>query len=72
MTTPFQFTQSTPSALWAVNHNLGVYPIVDCLVNDPSNGGNLVKIIPMNVFVIDLNNVTIQFSQPRTGQARLV
>jgi hypothetical protein len=66
---PFLYTQTTASNLWMINHNLGVYPIVDVIVNDTTG---LVKIIPMNIYVIDLNNVSIEFSIPRTGQARLV
>ena len=65
----YQFFQSTPSATWEVQHNLGVYPVIDVMVN---YNGTLTKIIPMSVNVIDLNNVEIQFSTPYSGQARMV
>jgi len=70
--TVYQFTQSSASTTWTINHNLGVYPIVDILINDTSNGGMLTKMIPLNITIIDVNNITVSFSTAQTGQARLV
>lgn len=64
-----QFVQSTPAAVWAINHNLNNYPIVDVMVD---YDGSLTKIIPQSIVIIDMNNCEIHFSTPRTGQARLV
>lgn len=66
---PYQFNQASPSALWTIQHNLGVYPVTDVMVN---YNGTLTKIIPMGITVIDLNNIEIHFSTPYSGQARLV
>jgi hypothetical protein len=65
----YQHFQSAPSALWSINHNLGVFPVTDVMVD---YNGVLTKIIPMGINVIDLNNVEIHFSTPYTGQARMV
>jgi hypothetical protein len=65
----YQHVQASASALWTVTHNLNNYPIVDVMVD---NDGVLTKIIPKNIRVINLNTCQIEFSSPRTGQARLV
>lgn len=69
---PFVYTQSTPAAIWSINHNLGVYPIVAVMVYDSTN--TLVPIIPGAIIVIDLNNIVIEFSSPTgyAGFARLI
>jgi hypothetical protein len=66
----YQHTQSSPASVWQVNHNLNNYPIVDVMISYTT--GELVKIIPMDIRIIDMNNCEIHFSQPQKGQARMV
>lgn len=65
----YQHNQSTPSALWEITHNLGVYPIVDVYVNID---GNMEKILPKDIIRINDNVVNIEFSSPFAGVARIV
>lgn len=65
----YEFTQLTPSSVWSIQHNLGIYPIVDVIIN---NNGVWTKILPLNIVMIDLNNIEIKFSAPSIGQARIV
>ena len=60
----FVFTQSTPQQVWTVDHNLGAYPnvyIIDT-AGEQCEG---------DVNNVTLNRVTITFSAPFAGQARL-
>ena len=66
---PYQYVQNTPSAVWSINHNLGVYPVVDVVVYYQ---GAMTKIIPQDIVVIDVNNIEIRFTTPYSGQARLM
>jgi hypothetical protein len=54
--------QGSPSASWAVAHNLGKYPAVDVV----DTGGSV--IIP-SVIYVDANNVTLSFGSPTSGKA---
>jgi hypothetical protein len=65
----YQYIQDAPSDVWSINHNLGVYPVVDVVVNYQ---GSVTKIIPQDIVVIDVNNIEIRFTTPYSGQARLV
>lgn len=65
----FQHVQDTPSENWNVTHNLGVFPIVDVLVELE---GVLTKIIPMEIILVDENTIRIEFSKPFHGSARMV
>lgn len=65
----YQHIQTIASDTWVIDHNLNNYPIVDVMVD---NNGALTKIIPKDVIVISMNTCQVKFSQPRTGQARLV
>jgi hypothetical protein len=65
----FRFKQDVASATWTVVHNLsadgGSVPIVDVVTADVD--GSLLKIIPLEINVIDANTVQILFSTARTG-----
>ena len=61
---PVQFIQAVASALWVVPHNLGYKP--DVMVY--STGG--VEVMA-EVLHVDDNNLTITFSSPFAGRARL-
>jgi hypothetical protein len=61
----FVFTQTTPSAVWEIHHSLGYFPIVGIY---DSTGTEMTG----SVRNVDPNNLTIQFSFPTTGTARLL
>jgi hypothetical protein len=65
----YQHTQDAAAQTWFVNHNLGVFPIVDVLVDV---GGVLTKIIPMDIVLVNENSIRIEFSKPYSGAARMV
>lgn len=68
--TSFNFTQSTAAMIWEVAHNLNTTsPIVDCYI---LVDGSYNKIIPNEVVVIDANNIEIQWTEARSGKARLI
>lgn len=60
----FDFVQGTSSALWAIAHNLGKYPIPFVLDSANDNVEGLVT-------YVDVNNLTITFSAPFAGVAYL-
>jgi hypothetical protein len=65
----YQHTQDSAASTWHVQHNLGVFPIVDVLVH---LDGVLTKIIPMDIVLVNENYVRIEFSRPYSGAARMV
>jgi hypothetical protein len=58
----FVHNQGTPSAVWAIVHNLGKYPSVDVV----DTGGSAV--IP-SISYTDTNNVELTFGSPTSGKA---
>ena len=60
-----QYKQSAPSSTWSVFHGMGAHPLVEVNVYD--NLGVLQKAFPLSIVHTDLNNVTITWSQSRTG-----
>jgi len=65
----FIHIQGTASNVWHIAHNLGHPPISDVTVD---YNGDRVKFMPYQVVHIDMNNLEIRFSVPRTGEARLL
>lgn len=61
----FVFTQTTPAAVWNINHNLNGYPAVTVI----DSGGTLVE---GDVDYLDVNNVRLTFSAAFSGQASLI
>ena len=61
----FQFTQASALALWTVNHNLGFYPSTVTVLTP---GGTEVNAAVNNISV---NQLTIEFSAPFAGVARI-
>jgi hypothetical protein len=61
---PFDFVQAVASSTWTVAHNLGYNPDVTVY----SSGG--LEVVA-EVLHIDSNNLTITFSSPFAGRARL-
>ncbi len=66
----FVFTQTTAATTWNVTHNLNnQYPSIDILIN---SNGTLQKGLPLNLVVNDANTLTITFTDPQSGQARII
>lgn len=60
----FQFTQSTPSTVWFIQHNMGIVPNVS---TEDLDGNDIVG----SVEIIDNNSLKIYFSEPVAGKAYL-
>lgn len=61
--------QADPAAVWVINHNLGIFPIVDAWT---MHEGDLQKILPAEVTYVDGNTCNLIFSTPITGYATVV
>ena len=59
----YTYTQDTPSASWAVEHNLGRYVCVDVYVEN--------QLGLADVEIIDLNNLAITFPEATSGVATM-
>ena len=69
----YEHTQSAASSTWTVNHNLGVKPTFDALVNHTTSSGTvLTKILPMSSEHVSDNTLVLTFSSAVTGKVRLV
>lgn len=67
MTSRHEHDQPTPSLVWEVQHNLFTRaPVVDTWV---VINGQLQKILPKAVKIIDQNKCNIEWSVPRAGKA---
>jgi hypothetical protein len=64
----FDYIQSTASAVWTINHNLGAYASSDILV---LNNGVLQKALPLSIVQSSSNQLVITFTSPFAGGARL-
>lgn len=62
-------TQTTASNTWVINYGFDGYPVVDVLVDA---GGVKTKIIPASVARTSTATVTITFTSPQTGVARVI
>lgn len=66
----YTHTQSVPSALWVVTHNLNLAsPVVSVNV---LNNGQMEKIIPKDIRSTNANTVEIEFTNPWTGSVRIL
>ena len=61
---PYTHTQSAPSSLWVIRHNLGRHPGVTVIINGVE--------VETAVSYIDLNRVEIMFLTPETGEAYFI
>lgn len=61
----FEFVQSTPSATWVINHNVGRKVSVTLYDDD----GNVVQ---SDIEHGSINQATVTWSQPTTGSALVV
>jgi len=65
----FTHIQSVPSATWTINHNFNKSALaVDTMIDV---NGELHTAIPENILYPTADSVIIEWSSPRTGQARL-
>lgn len=67
MLTQYKHVQTVPSSTWTINHNLGVMPAANILIEID---GVLQQVIAA-VHYVDKNNCTIQFSSNRVGMVVL-
>jgi len=61
----FEFMQTSPSTTWTINHGLGRYPIVRVFVGNQ-------EVQPASVVFTNINTVTLTFTTPQVGQAKLI
>lgn len=60
----YHHNQTSASALWTINHNLGIYPNVTVIGSDGS-------VVEGDIQFTSRNQVRLTFSQPITGNAYL-
>lgn len=65
---PRTYQQAEPSAVWTINHGMGVKPVVSAKIN---LNGSLVDILPANIAYPSDTQIVITFSSPQSGEARL-
>lgn len=65
----FNFKQTTTSVLWEIQHDLGSFPASDVMVY---SDGKLQKAFPRSVEYVDPDRVAVHFTEPQTGEVRLV
>ena len=64
------FKQDNPATTWVINHNKGRVVTVDVIVEYE---GQMEKILPWRILHSeDRNTVTVKFTAPFKGEARLV
>lgn len=59
----------TPSTEWIFQHDLNRLVTSDVFIN--ANGAKY-KIMPLSVEVVDLNQIKITFSQPQSGEVKVM
>jgi len=62
--TTYVYNQVTAASTWTISHNLGQFPLVRVFVNNQ-------EIQPQTITFTSINQVTITFSSPQVGMARL-
>jgi hypothetical protein len=65
----YKHEQVTPSSTWTIEHNLGIYPIVDAWTVD---NGTLQKILAAEVNYVSPNVCELVFTDPIAGFATVV
>lgn len=62
--------QTSGSTSWVVNHSFGTDAIaLDVFID---NGGDLEKILPLDIVASSSNTVTVTFSSAQTGWVRVI
>jgi len=68
----YDHPQSSASATWNINHNLGTQDVAIDTMVDVGSPAVLTKAIPLTQVATDNNNVTITWSVAQSGNARIV
>jgi len=64
------YSQAVAASTWTITHNFSVESlVVDVFVDI---GGNLEKVLPLNIVHTNNNTLTVTFSLAQTGNARLI
>lgn len=61
----FEFNQTSPSSTWVITHGLGYNPIIRVFAGQ-------YEIQPVSISHDSVNQITVTFSSPQTGIAKLV
>jgi len=61
----FDFIQTTPSTSWTISHGLGRYPSIRVFIGNQ-------EVQPQTITFDTVDQVTITFSTPQVGQAKLI
>jgi hypothetical protein len=61
----YEYSQVSPSDAWVIAHNLGYNPMVRVFIGNQ-------EVQPLSIVHDSINQVTISFSTPQTGIAKLV
>jgi hypothetical protein len=61
----FTFQQGAADSAWTIVHNLGYYPIVRVFIGSQ-------EVQPLTIIHDSLNQITVTFSTPQVGYARLI
>ena len=61
----FEYLQTNPSDTWVIVHGLGTYPTVRIFVGNQ-------EVQPASITFDSINQVTVTFSTPQVGQAKLL
>lgn len=64
----FFHTQEVESDTWLIPHGLNKRVVIDVMVN---HKGQLTKIMPKKIIFSDSNNITVTFSRPMSGCAKV-
>jgi hypothetical protein len=78
MANTFNFTQTVPASVWLVKHNLNSVNVNTAIIVDDIDKDNDINtglqeaMIPLNIVPTDVNTVTVSFSRPFCGRARVV
>ena len=68
---PYNYYQSTISSNWTIAHKLGSSVIaIDVFI--PAGNGVYTKVMPSRTEIIDDNTVSVVFTTPQSGRARIV
>jgi hypothetical protein len=65
----FTYFQTTASTTWNIHHALNLTcPVIQVYINYE---GGVQRVLPLSVSVVDANNLTVTFTDPQSGYAKL-
>jgi hypothetical protein len=68
----FNYTQTTASATWTINHNLNTVPAVSIYAYNPVNELVELNVNQYTVTTVNQNTLLITFTSPQTGMAQCI